>query len=94
MKCGEGHTRMVRGGKKSGTSIFSRLWYFFARAESNCPYAAFWCGCQHLRYERNGEISTLYSICVHDTVPFAGRLQGGLFPLPTFTPPRKIGMKL
>ena len=35
------HTRIVRGGKKSGDSIFSRLWYFFARCKSNFPYAAF-----------------------------------------------------
>lgn len=35
-----GGTRMVRGGKKSGTSIFSMPWYFFARSPSNLPYAA------------------------------------------------------
>jgi hypothetical protein len=33
-------TRIVRGGKKSGGSIFSNPWYFFERAVSNCPYAA------------------------------------------------------
>lgn len=31
---------MVRGGKKSGASIFSNPWYFFARSPSYLPYAA------------------------------------------------------
>lgn len=58
-------TRMVRGGKKSGTSIASMPWYFLARSESKVPYFA-----------------------------LAGSVHGGLFPLPTFTPPRKMGIKL